>query len=211
MSWKSGAGRGVGVLAAALVAGGIGALPARGLSLADLAEGGRIVAANGVAYENFEIQIKGKLTRNLESYEVFATGQGFAITGDAVSAGRGRKAGRGTIQLSFDVSTNQAEGLQSGAFGVLPGMISVRALSVKSTLFDGNKKLGKLKGGLGDGFDELELDGLSALHVRERIKLGGGFGGASVAGGFTAVPEPSTLVLVALGLAGGAALRRSRV
>jgi len=211
MSWKSGAGSGIGLLAATLLAGSVGSVPAGALSLADLAEGGRIVAANGVVYENFEVQIKGKLTRNLESYEVFATGQGFAITGDEVTAGRGRKAGRGTIKLGFDVSTDHADGLQAGAFGVLPGMISARSLSVKGTLFDGNKKLGKLKGGLGEGFDEMALGGLSALHVKERIKLGGGFGGASIAGGFTAVPEPSSLVLVALGLSVGAALRRSRV
>ena len=208
MSWKSSAVGGFALLAAAFLLGGA---PAQGLSLADLAAGGSLTSGNGVVYENFSVQIKGKLTRDLASYEVEATGQGFQVTGDSVAAGRGRRAGRGSIQIRYDASTDHPDGLQAGAFGILPGMTTVSQLSVKSTLFDGKQKLGKLDARLGGGFDELALGGLAGVHVKERIKLSGGFGGSAVGGGFTAVPEPSTLLLVAAGLAAGAALRRTRV
>jgi hypothetical protein len=194
-----------------LLAGALGSAPAPALTLADLAEGGRIVSGNGVVYDGFEIRVKGKLSRDLERYEVVATGSGFAITGEGVAAGRGRKAGRGALRISYDVSTDKAEGLVGGAFGVLPGMTTARSLTVKSALYDGGHKLGKLLAHLGGDFGEIDLGGLASLSVRQRIGLSGGFGGSSVASGFTAVPEPSTSVLVALGLALGAALRRSRV
>lgn len=207
MSRTSSAARGFGILVVALLLGGT---PAQGLSLADLAAGGSLTSGNGVVYENFSVQIKGKLTRDLASYEVAATGQGFLVSGDTVAAGRGRRAGRGSIQIRYDVSTDHPDGLLGGSFGIVPGM-TAGPVSVKSTLFDGKQKLGKLNARLGGAFDEIALGGLAGLHVKERIKLSGGFGGAAVGGGFTAVPEPSTLLLVAAGLAAGAALRRTRV
>lgn len=216
MSWIHEAARAAAFLIALLVAVSVAA-PADALTLLDLAEGDRIVSGNGVVYENFQVKVKGKLTRDLAGYEVIVMGQGFAVTGDEVTRGRGRRAGKGKIQLEFDVSS--AAGLESGAFGVLPGQVDPSGLSVTSTLFGEGKKpgkakkLGKLKAGLGDPFAEMELGGLAALHVRQKIKLGGGFGGASVGGGFAPVPvpEPSTFVLMGLGLAAVSALRRTRM
>jgi hypothetical protein len=196
----------IGALLGALVA-----APAGALSLLDLVEGRSLTAGNGVRYENFAVTVKGKLTRDLGQYEVVATGDGFAVTGDEVATGRGRRSGSGRLEIRYDVSTSHADGLLGTLLGILPGQITAKRLSVKTTLLDGEKKLAKLSSRLGDDLEELALDGLPTLRARERIRLGGGFGGASVASGFTAVPEPSTGVLVALGLAAAAALRVRRV
>lgn len=203
--------RGLGVVRIGALLAALLASPAGALSLLDLVEGRTLSAGNGVRYENFAVTVKGKLTRDLERYEVVATGTGFAVTGNEVAAGGGRKAGTGSLQITFDASTYHADGLVGSLFGVLPGQVTAKRLSVRTTLLDGGKKLDKLTARLGGGLDEVELGGPAALQVRERIRLSGGFGGASVAGGFRAVPEPSTLVLVALGLAAGAALRDRQV
>ena len=185
--------------------------PAGALSLLDLVEGHSLTAGNGVHYENFAVVVKGKLTRDLERYEVVATGNGFALTGDEVTAGRGRRAGRGSLEITYDASTDHAEGLLGGLAGILPGQITAKRLSVRTTLLDGKKKLAKLSARLGQDLDEIELAGLASVTAREHIRIRGGFGGASVASGFTAVPEPSSLALVALGLAACATLRGRRV
>jgi hypothetical protein len=196
-AWVAGA-----VLALGLQSGGAAAL-----TLADLSEGGSFTAANGVTFDNFTIKVKGKLSSDLSDYEVIQTEDGFAL-GGSVAAGRGRNAGKGRIKLGFDVSSDDPSGLQGGEIGIDPGDDLVK---VKKQLFDGSKRIAKLlASSAGPLSDLVDLDGASALHVKETIRLGGGFGGGSVMTSFEAVPEPSTVALLGLGLAATAALRRRR-
>jgi hypothetical protein len=212
MSGTCGAVRWLGVLAAAAWLGSGGA-PAGALSLGDLAGGESFTTGNGVTFANFEIRVRGKLSRDLDDYRVVKTDDGFFVTGDVVGARRGPRAGRGRIQLRYDVATGDPSGLVEGVLGVQPGD-GHTLVSAKKKLFDDRGKLGKLSAdSVGGGIlDQLELGGVGSLHVRERIRLQSGFAGGAVNSGFTVVPEPGTGALLGLGaaLAAGAARRRAR-
>jgi hypothetical protein len=181
---------------------------ASALSLADLVGGASVTAGNGVVYDGFTVKIKGGLSKALADYQVVATSTGFTISGDVSDESRGRKAGKGKITLTYDVTTSDPGGLLGGDLGVAPGNEDALVAALKK-IFDGKKKLGTLevKSG-GTLLDDLELAGLADLRVKERIRLGAGFAGGTVTSGFAAVPEPGTFALVGLGLSAVAALRR---
>jgi hypothetical protein len=191
---------------------GIGALctgaSAPALTLADLVAGASVTAANGVVYDGFAVKIKGGLSQDLADYAVLATESGFRITGDVSDEARGRKAGKGKITLTYAVTTTDPGGLLGGDLRLQSGE-QMALVSALKKIYDGKKQLGKLTVDAGGTLlDELELAGLADLHVKERIRLGAGFAGGTVASGFAAVPEPGTLALIGLGIAALGALRR---
>ena len=191
----------------ALVAGAFGASGARALSLADLAGGGGFTTARGVSFGAFTVKVRGHLSRDLTEYEVVATDDGFYVTGDAVPRRRARAA-RGRIQIRYDVGTSDPGGLLEATLAIQPGEERV---SAKGKLFDGRKPIGKLAAdSLSDLHDSMGLGGIASLRVRERIRLDGGFVRGWVSSSFSAVPEPSTAVLVGAGLAAAAAASRRR-
>lgn len=202
MSWKRGA-----VWVTALVAGAFGASGAAALSLADLAGGGSFTAANGVSFAGFAVKVRGSLSRDLADYEVVPTEDGFYVTGGTATRGRARAA-RGRIQIRYDVGSGDPSGLLQGALAIQPGEERV---SAQGKLFDGRKRIAKLAAdSLGALYDSADLGGVAGLHVRERIRLDGGFVAGWVSSSFTAVPEPSTALLVGAGLAAAAASSRRR-
>lgn len=206
MSWRSRTWRALGALAISFPAAALLATGAAALSLADLASGGGFTSANGVSFTGFRVKVRGNLTRDLSQYEVVPTPDGFYLTGDEVPRRRGSVA-RGRLQIRYDVATDDPTGILQGALAIQPGEERV---SAKRRLFDGRRRIARLSAdSLGDLYDSVALAGLPGLRVRDRIKLDG-FVRGWVSSSFTAVPEPSTALLVAAGLAAVAALKQRR-
>jgi hypothetical protein len=181
---------------------------ASALTLADLVAGASVTAGNGVVYDDFQVKVKGGLSKDLEDYTVLATPSGFRLTGDVADEARGKKAGKGKILLTYGVTTDDPAGLLGGELRVQSGEQMALVAALKK-IYDGKKKLGKLSVTSGGALlDELELAGLVDLRVKERIRLGAGFAGGTVTTGFAAVPEPGTLGLLGLGVAALGELRR---
>ena len=178
------------------------------LSLADLVvPGASFSADNGATFSNFVVKIKGKgLSEDLGVYEIVPTADGFALVGDFSESRKG-----GKISLIYDVA---GSALVSASLAVATDNGAEGLLKVKEKIFD-DKKIGKLRVSTrsGETSDDALFDGLAALQVKSKITIRGdhflGGSGASIDHSvIAAVPEPTTALMLAGGLAGLAAARR---
>jgi hypothetical protein len=183
-------------------------------TLQDLTAPGASFSAGGVTYDNFDVKIKGKgLSRDLTEYYIVPTGDGFALEGEFSEMSSKGKAKGGKIKLTYDATGID---LLGAGLAIDGGSGSDGKLKVKEKLSNG-KKIDTLKVSFkkSDTSDSTVLNSLPALSVKETIRIKGDYfldgSDSSVTHSFTSpVPEPTTGLMLALGLAGLAAKRRSR-
>jgi hypothetical protein len=189
-----------------------GAANAETKTLAELLyPGASFDAENGATYSNFDVKIKGKgLSKDPSEYYVVPTSDGFALTGEFSETKKG-----GKLKMKYTVSG--PAGLEGASLFVGPGIGTEGKLKVKEKLH-GSKKIDKLMASLKNGgtSDSAVFGARSYLNVNETIKIKGDYfrdgSDSSVDHSFSTVPEPTTALMLAAGLAGLAAAggRRSR-
>jgi hypothetical protein len=200
-------------------AGGAAATSASGprgasLTLADLAAG-ESFTQDGVVYENFKVKVLGTgMTRDLSRYEVVAGPCGFQIGGDGAN-GNG---GDGRLRIRYDVSSIVEGGVVLTSVSVFSGTDPDTMVKNKRRIFDDGKLIGTMFAKPMPGMDslELELDHVGSVRVVDTIRVWGRFAdGANVTSRYftevCVIPEPGTALLLAGGLIGLAAVRRSRL
>jgi hypothetical protein len=184
------------------------------MSLADLVvHGASLEAGNGVTYGDFDVKIKGKgLSQDLSDYQVVSTADGFKLTGDFNTQGENGKKKAGKIKMTYDVT---ASSLVGAAVAIDADTGSRGKVQVWQKLFD-DKKIDKLKASLKRGLDTSEFGDRTTLSVKEVVAIKGDYfddeSDSSIDHTFTGshVPEPTTALMLAAGLAGLAAARRRR-
>jgi PEP-CTERM motif len=202
------------VAALAVLAAGLGAAPSSALTLADL-QAGESFTQDGVTYENFKVKVLGTgMTRDLTRYEVVPGPCGFQIAGDAANA----SGGDGRLRITYDVSSTEEGGVVLTSVAVFSGTDPDTMVKNKRRIFDEGKLIGTMFAKPMPGMDslQLELDHVGSVRVVDTIRVWGRFAdGANVTSRYFTedclIPEPGTALLLAGGLFGLAAVRRSRL
>lgn len=199
---------------------GFGAAPARALSLADAVAGTNLASSDGsLTFTDFDAVVTGDLSSDLTNYELVAVDQGFRLIGP-IGVADGEV---GDILLSFSVDT-------SGSLVIVGASLfaNVRAAgdgslaNVAEDLFgSGDDPLASLfvfaTGG--GGFEPTDGDTFGPVAslrmvVKDiQVSSSGPAGIAAISiveQTFSVVPEPATLLLVALGSAGLVLVGRRR-
>jgi hypothetical protein len=193
------------------------------LTLQQLLGGETFTTDNGLRFSDFGVVISGDLAGQIDASDihVVVVNDGFFLTGP-LSAADGEI---GDILLSYSVSA-EFEGIIGASLfsnGVARGIGAQAA--VDEQLFSDSVLVGDLSAWdtgavMGDAifFDETIFDRpLSEIQIEKDILLDsflldGGFGGSArislIKQRFSVVPEPGTLALIGLGLAGLAGLGR---
>jgi hypothetical protein len=188
-----------------------GAPGARALTLADLAAGASF-AAGSLTFADFEVAVSGDLSLDLADYPVQVLADGFRLSGPlSVLLGDA-----GTLLLSYTVSAPEA--IVSGGSLLAPGTAigdGAQAWAAESMLDAANLPLASLFTyavvGVGsESFDSSSFAPVSFVQVAKTLHVASGLFAALpiVEQRFFVVPEPLSLLLLALGIGGLAAFGR---
>jgi hypothetical protein len=213
-------------LLGAILANPAHACSSAGLTLQQLIGGETFRTNNGLRFGDFRVEISGDLEGQIEPGDIRVTilGDGFHLSGP-MSAANGEM---GDILLFYSVSAEFEAIIGASLFsnGVAVGSGAQVAVD-KQLLIADDEEVGRLSawdtGAVpGDAifFDEIVFgEPLQEILVVKDILLdssllGGGFGGSArislIEQSFSVVPEPGTLALTGIGLAGLARLGRRR-
>jgi len=179
------------------------------LSLADLVvPGASFDAGNGTTFSEFAVRIKGRgLSRTLSDYLIVPTADGFELGGEFNNDPKG-----GKIKLTYRVTGLDLSGaaIEMPVNSGLEGYVSIK----ETVLGPGKNRRLIISTKRGLTSDEVMFEALSTFAMRSKIRIRGDYfqngSNAVIDNSVTAVPEPTTALMLAAGLGGLAAAGRKR-